>query len=332
MKDKFFTYKIIISFVLGVAASGFVPMANCISIEKSNENEKAEINFQEKSIENERIEIDSEDLLRYWILSKYDNKPELVLTEDLYIKNNLEIESNLTIDLNKHRLVFKNPEVQISIGKKIKVSYTVKHRGHYEKRTKGTRYYDENNKKYTTKEEDYDVWIPEYETTEYRDEYIYNVKVNIKNGFIEGANGKKVEDKKSAYWSWDADGDDGCTPAEIFNLVSGQLNLKNVQVVAGNGSNGGNATYSALWHIPLIGGGDGGDGGNGGNGGSIFFADHGMVIADNSNFIPGRGGVGGKKSKPNPGYWLWSGSYGEDGKNGKTGKIINEKSKLLQIR
>ncbi len=87
MKIKFFTYKIIINFILGVLISSFVPTANCISTEKS--------------IENERIEIDSEGLLRYWILNKYINKPELVLTKDLYIKNKLAIESDLTIDLNK---------------------------------------------------------------------------------------------------------------------------------------------------------------------------------------------------------------------------------------
>ena len=335
MKNKFFKSKIVINFILGVLISSFVPTANCISIEKSDENERIEISSPKKFIENEKKEIDSEDLLRYWILSKDINKPELVLTKDLYIKNKLAIESNLTIDLNKHKLIFENPDVQILIGKKIsfKVPYQVKHKGHFEKRTKETRYYDEHNKKYITKKEDYDVWIPEYESTEYEERYRYddNVRVNIMNGFIEGANGKKVEDQKSAYWFWEAYGDDGCTPAEVFNLVSGQLNLKNVQVVAGNGSNGGNATYSALWHIPLIGGGDGGDGGNGGNGGSIFFADHGMVISRNSNFFPGQGGIGGKGSRPNPNYWLWSGGYGENGKDGKRGKIINESSALLQI-
>lgn len=253
----------------------------------------------------------------------------MVLTKDLYIKNKLTIESNLTIDLNKHKLIFENPDVQISIGKKklCRKGHPVTHGGCHEKRTKETRYYDEHGKKYITKIEDCYVWVPEYKTIEYIDYYEYDDKLEviIKNGFIEGANGQKVEDKKSAYWFWEANGGDGCTPVEVFNLVSGQLNLKNVQVVAGNGSNGGNATYSALWHVMLIGGGDGGDGG------SIFFADQGMIVADNSDFFPGRGGIGGKGSRPNPNYWLWSGSYGKNGKDGKRGKIINENSKLLKI-
>ena len=56
-----------------------------------------------------------------------------------------------------------------------------------------------------------------------------------------------------------------------------------------------------------------------------------MPSDSKSNLVPGKGGKGGKGSEPNPNYWLWSGSRGKDGEDGKPGRIINDKSKLLEV-
>jgi hypothetical protein len=287
----------------------------------------------------EKTEVNSEGTLKHCLLNKFDDNAEVVLTRDIHINDTLAIESNLTLDLNGHSLIFTGPTVQILVGKKTlvgQIPYQIYHEGHFERGSKRKYHQQHGNvpadNYYET--EYYDVWIPGYYVTEYKDQYEYdsNVRVNIKNGVIKGADGFIVTDKKSAYWLSEARGEHGFSPFALFHVISGGLKVENIKIIAGNGSDGGGATHSALWHVPFIGGGDGGNGGKGGNGGSVFFAEQGVVSVDSkSRLIPGKGGKGGNGSKANPNYWLWPGNDGQKGKDGNMGEVVNNNSKLLKI-
>ena len=83
-----------------------------------------------------------------------------------------------------------------------------------------------------------------------------------------------------------------------------------------------------------FGGGHGGNGGNGGDGSYAIFIERkeAKVVANRKCAIKGGvGGKAGKGSKANPNYWLWSGSCGEDGKDGKNQKACNNPDRLIYV-
>ena len=321
--------------IILLASNSFV----CNAQEETSVNFK---NFQDNTcnkhyINSEKIILnaDSEASLKSQIIFATKNKEkniEIELTKDIPINNTLILDSNINLNLNKHVLKISNPNAQIEIGKKSligKFPYQVYHEGYFETVLDSVEFKDKIGSKGKYKQ----VWIPGYYTTEYKDQFEWdnNISVNIYNGVIEGSDALKVNNKTKAYYLSEAHGENGKSTADIFKLIRGNLSLKDLLVKCGDGSDGGNATYSSLWHIPF-GGGDGGNGGKGGNGGNVFFSEKGNVIVNsNCTFITGNPGSGGKGSKANPNYWIYSGIPGENGKNGEKGKIINDKSKLLYL-
>lgn len=293
-------------------------------------NNISNINNLENDDEEKVLNVDSESALCHAVKSAANNKnsvKKIVVTKNIFLSQPLAIESSVDIDLDGHKITIKNPDAQILIGKKniIRKSYEVYNPGRFVSSddyvwVDGTRIIRHNT-----------VYVPGHNETYYRYETYYkkDITVSISNGNIKGCTPANAEHTKKAYWHMNAYGKDGETPKEIFNLISGKLFLNNVSVVCGNGSNGGNATYSAVWHIPLIGGGDGADGGRGGDGGSVFFSEDGSVTVDSwCKFVLGKPGNGGKGSKGNPDCWILKGSKGRDGKKGRKGYLINEKSKI----
>ena len=309
----------------------------------------ASTNIAAENSNKETIEVNSEGALKVALLrlSKTHEDAEIVLTKDLYIRDSLTIDIDANINLNGFRIEILNPKSQINIGKKTleeSIPYQVYHEGHWETKAKTSRtrslssntyfYYPNTSVNNTTsyKTEYEDVWVPGYYTTSYKDVYKWHddIRVNICNGSIIQASAPSGASKLKAYWIKDAHGDPGSSAAAVFNLISGNLQLTKVNVKGGDGGNGGDATYSAVWHLPVFGGGNGGRGGNGGNGADIFKSDHGTVaVSKDSTLVPGRCGKGGKGGDPNPNYWVIPGKKGKDGKCGIIGRYINDKNKLM---
>lgn len=284
------------------------------------------------------VEIGTLEELRYRLSISCGDCLSAVLTNDIFIdkNSNLVIESDLNLNLNGYGIVFKSPDAQILIGKKIerKFSYEVVHPAHWEQKTRWVNRYDDSLKCWRSVPEHYSEWVREIRELKYRTEYEYcdDISIGIENGNIRGTNGYDAKDKEDAYWFSEACGGDGSTPLPLFKVISGRLNFLNCQIRTGNGGNGGNATYAALWHFPIFGGGDGGNGGNGGNGGSLCCIDKGQVLVSGSKFVAGHGGKGGKGSKANPNYWLIPGDDGEDGKFGHDGDYLVGSSKGNNLR
>ncbi len=288
-------------------------------------------NYLENDDDDEEVlNVDSESSLCHAVKIATNNTnsvKKIIVTKDISLSQPLVIESNIDIDLDGHKITIKDPEAQFLIGKKniVEKSYEMHIPGKFVSRddyiwVNGTRIIKHNT-----------VYVPGHNETYHRYDVHYekDITVSISNGNIKGCTPDNAEHTEKAYWHMDAYGMDGGTPKEVFNLISGKLFLNNVSVVCGNGSNGGNATYSAVWHIPLIGGGDGADGGRGGDGGSVFFSEDGSVTVDSKcKFVPGKPGRGGKGSKGNPNCWILKGSTGRDGKRGRNGSLINERSKI----
>lgn len=296
------------------------------------------------------------------------------LNNDITIYRDLTIKKDTSIDLNGFNLRLADPNIKIIIGESIlkgSIPYQVYHPGHYElKVTEETvlvqddepeikikikddsgiysndkikiRITDNslNNNKRKTITKTEDVWIPGYYETKYK--YIYDypeISVKFQNGIIDKNTLTKnaldgASASKNAYWRREANGEDGKTPTPMFKLISGNLVLKNLTVLGCDGGNGGDATYSALWHTPFLGinGGDGGNGGCAGNGGDIFCSEKGTVTIDkntNKRLYPGEAGIPGKGSEANPNYWLIPSFDGEDGEKGRNGKVINNNEKLF---
>ncbi len=273
------------------------------------------------------VEVGSFKDLRHQLSENYGGRLDVVLVEDICIRDNLIVDSgSLNLNLNGHSMVFESPDVQILVGKKVKkeIPYEVRHPAQWETKTRQVRRYDDVLKCWRFVSEPYYEWVKEYVEVKYKTEIEYHgASVSIENGNIRGADGRSGKGGAGdAYWYFEACGEDGGTPLPLFKVISGGLRFSNCRIRTGDGGNGGDATYAALWHIPFIGGGDGGRGGDGGNGGSLCLSEKGQVLVSDSNFKAGHGGKAGKGSKANPNYWLWSGSDGKDGKCGRDGGYL----------
>ncbi|GMB10945.1 MAG: hypothetical protein NkDv07_0901 [Candidatus Improbicoccus devescovinae] len=303
--------------------------------------QKKHIQAQESMNTTQKFQVDSEsDLLFFSDKKDIKGINEIILTKDIEITHPVEVPSSVTLDLNGHTITYGNPNVQISIGKKTLlgkvVSKVIHHPGYVINKEENkniivTNGYQTNVIKQTTYKPKV---VGAYNSVVYKDVYSYDddTCVSIRNGTIKGAEAFSVGDKDDAYWISQAHGTNGETPCPMIVGISGVLKLENVNLIAGNGSNGGNATYSNVWHLPFIGGGNGGHGGNAGNGGSIISCDHTVVFVDkNTKFIPGLPGEPGRGSGPNPKYWVFKGSTGKDGKPGSCGYVINNHKKLIRI-
>ena len=327
------------AFLIGLNAPCFAdsntPVSNVINGNNNNItiNNNINNNCSENSNSEKILNVDSESSLCHAIKSASNSKNnirKIVLTKDIFLSQPLTIESSLDIDLNFHKITIVDPNAQILIGKKTitRESYQVYYDGRFVPQVERVWV----NGNLISKETN--VYVPGHYETRYRNNASYekDITVSISNGDINGCTPADAKNTEYAYWFINAFGHYGYTPKAVFNIISGKLFLSNVSVMCGNGSNGGNATYSAVWHIPIIGGGDGADGGDGGDGGSVFFSEEGFVTVDSMcNFVPGKPGKGGKGSKGNPDCWILKGSTGRDGRKGKNGLIINDDSKISFI-
>lgn len=308
------------------------------------------------------VAVNSEFLLRKYINESTKNKKiKVIFTSDIKLHNSIEINSDIDIDLNGHKLIFKSSDLNIVIGQKTlksKIPYQVYHEGHFETKRKVRNNYNDtysthnstyhnnnlnapfyynpyNNAEYsnrynvsntynTSNTVEYeDIWVPGYYETKYKNVYEYNndICVSISNGKIFGHDAPNADSKEHAYWYSDAHGYDATSPKTMFELISGKLFLENVLVKCGNGGKGGNATYSSVWHIPVFGGGNGGNGGKGGNGGSIFNSDEGKVFIDRDCIL--NVGKGGNGGKGSKCNPNYWILSGSHGKNGKNGSEGN---------
>lgn len=244
----------------------------------------------------------------------------ICLQDDIRLHNSVNMDHSLILDLNGHTITAGENGCRICVGKKTfvrKDKEEIWHEGYY-RTVLDTSYTYGSNEGSTYKWKH--VWVPGHTECIYTDVFDYDESVDVifKSGFInrvdglDGANGK--EDSNSDYH-----GEDGETPNAPIEVVSGILSLNGVIVRGGNGGNGGEGGYQSLWHIPF-GGGDAGNGGNGGNAGAavVVEPDHATCSLDGgSRLIKGKPGRGGKAGEPNPNYWVYSGWYGKNGKNGK---------------
>lgn len=245
---------------------------------------------------------------------------EVRLHSSIRLHNSLNIDHSLILNLNGHTITAGENGCKISVGKKVfvrKDKEEIWHEGYYKTVTDSSYTYgDTTSRTYKYK----NVWVPGHMEYIYTDVFDYDDSIDVifKHGNVnrmdglDGANGKKDSDG-------DYNGQNGETPGAPIEVVSGILRLKSVTVKGGKGGQGGDGGYQSLWHIPF-GGGDAGNGGNGGNGGAAVYVEdgHGTCSLDRkSELVRGKPGRGGKSGEPNPNYWLYSGS---DGKNGKDGR------------
>ena len=264
-----------------------------------------------------------------------DEPLRVELLNDITLSSDLKLPNNTVINLKGYTIEV-TPDATITIGTKTLVSrtpYKVWHEGKDVWRYKDV-YVPNLNGEIQSVTQFYKEHIPGYYETKFKDEFSYDDKANAKiiNGRIIGQKCKKTDPTKNAYWYSDAHGKVGNSKRSVIDVLSGNLIVGNLHISGHEGGDGGDATYSALWHIPF-GGGDGGNGGTGGKGSDVFYVEegHGKVLNEGGCiFEPGRGGDGGKGSGPNPGYWLWSGSSGKDGASGQSGETINHTGSLMR--
>ena len=169
--------------------------------------------------------------------------------------------------------------------------------------------------------DDYKLIIVDYESHEEYDDSIF---VTIRNGKIVRKSGEDGEMGKKCTWS-KCHGKNGVTPKAPLNINSGTTYLNNMQIIGGDGGNGGSGAYYPGEHLPFSGG-CGADGGNGGNGGSAVMVSRsqcGVVVKDNCKLISGKPGKGGAGGDPSPNYWFHRSKPGKAGRDGiENPKII----------
>ena len=264
-----------------------------------------------------------------------DGSLRVELLNDIILSSDLKLPNNTVINLKGYTIEV-TPDATITIGTKTLVGrtpYQVWHEGKDVWRHNDVYSYNSRGERQSTTEW-YKERIPGYYETKFKDEFSYDDKANAKiiNGRIIGQKCKKTDPTKNAYWYGEAHGKVGNSKKSVIVVLSGNFIVGNLYISGHEGGDGGDATYSALWHIPF-GGGDGGNGGPGGKGSDVFYVEvgHGKVLNEGGCiFVPGRGGDGGKGSGPNPGYWLWSGSSGKDGASGQSGETINHTGSLMR--
>ena len=264
-----------------------------------------------------------------------DEPLRVELLNDITLSSDLKLPNNTVINLKGYTIEV-TPDATITIGTKTLVSrtpYKVWHEGKDVWRHKVV-YAPNLNGGIRSFTEYYKEHIPGYYETKFEDVFSYDDKVNAKiiNGRIIGQKCKNMDSTKDAYWYSEAHGKVGNSKRSVIDVLSGNLIVGNLYISGHDGGDGGDATYSDLWHIPF-GGGDGGNGGTGGKGSNVFYVEvgHGKVLNEGRCiFRPGRGGAGGKGSDPNPEYWLWSGSSGKNGSSGQSGEVINNPGSLMK--
>ena len=290
-----------------------------------------------------------------------DGSLRVELLNNITLSSDLNLPSGTILNLNGYTIEVTQDAVITSGTKKVvkESPYTV---WAEVDRCENTYSYDSEGRRVTSTRR-YKERVPRGTRHNYVFSYDDRAVVKVINGRIVGQKCKKIEAAKDAYWYSEAHGkvgyDKGSYRAEkvargkvgdekifyiedrrdvvgdenaIINVLSGNLVVSNLYISGHEGGDGGDATYSALWHIPF-GGGDGGNGGKGGKGSNVFNVEvgHGKVLNKGGCiFEPGRGGAGGKGSGPNPSYWLWSGSSGKDGQGGEAGEIINDAGSLMR--
>ena len=266
----------------------------------------------------------------------------IIFGSDVYLSNNVKLNSSVTLDLNGYTLYVLNNNAAVHIGDKVfdhTEKYTVTKPGYfsYEKKKRIIEhpdevYMDDDGDIYIVPQDDTieyiteRVWHPATEEVRYKDIYKYydNVDIIIKNGKIVHKDGVDGKDGEQNTWS-NYNGKDGVKPSEPIKMISGTVRFENILVYAGNGGNGGNGSYQSLIHVPF-GGGSGGNGGNGADGGNViakYRNECKIVIGNNVELIPGEGGIGGKMSKANSNYWIYRGWNGDNGKNGDEGVKVH---------
>ena len=263
----------------------------------------------------------------------------IVLDGDICLDRDVEIRSSIFVDLNGYSINLKNG-AEIIVGGKVfsHVEYYTEHHPGYYTTEKEVTYvpqpdkpvYDDYgqflyNKKSPDKEvvKYKDVWHEGWSETKSRDVYDYldNLDIVMKDGWISGSEGKNGSDGIENTFS-DCDGHDGEDGSVAVRLISGTLRLSKIDITGGNGGNGGDGKYQAILHIPFFTG-NGGDGGNGGKAGPAVIIERsaanlskGKSVTLNSG-IPGHGGKGGPA---NTHHWV---GKGKDGVNGKEGKKVS---------
>ena len=296
----------------------------------------------------------------------HDGSLRVELLNNITLSSDLTLPSGTVLNLNGYTIEV-TPDATIILGKKklkSRTPYKVWHEGKDVWRSRDVYSYGSDGKRSSTTEW-YKERLPGYYETKFRYDFSYDdgAVAKIINGRIVGQKCKKIEAAKDAYWYSEAHGKVGYNKdsykAEraaqgkvgdekesfikdrkemvgdenaVIKVLSGNLIVSNLYISGHEGGDGGDATYaSAFVHLP--GGGWGGNGGKGGKGSNIFSVEigHGKVLNEGGCiFEPGRGGAGGKGSGPNPGYWLWSGSSGNDGQGGEAGEIINDTGSLMR--
>ena len=254
-------------------------------------------------------------------VKKAKSDDEICLDQDICLHKSLNIDHSLILNLNGHTITAGENGCRICVGKKTfarKDKEVIWHEGYYRTVLDTKHTYGD---KHTYTDKYRQVWVPGHNECVYTDVFDYDESIDVvfKNGFIQridGLDGIKGKKDSSSHYN----GGDGETPNAPIEVVSGILRLNSVIARGGNGGRGGKGGYQSLWHIPFFGGGNAGNGGDGGNGGAALSVEpnHGTCSLDSkSELIKGRPGRGGKAGKPNPNYWILSGSKGCDGEDGE---------------
>lgn len=268
----------------------------------------------------------------------------IVLDGDIFLNKTVEIRSSVFIDLNGYSINLSNG-AELAVGGKVyshTETYTINHPGHYTKVPVVSRkesspdevYDDDGNlvgyeaapdRKVVEFE---DVWVPGWTETKTRDVYNYldNLDISIKDGWINGSNGKDGKNGVENTYFGNCDGKDGGNGSNAIRLVSGTLKLDKIQITGGNGGNGGDGKYEAIAHVPFFTG-NGGDGGKGGNAGSAVLIERraaNLIQGKSVTLKSGTPGKGGTGSEPNKNHWVGKGWHGRKGKDGKKAYAVQQ--------
>lgn len=248
------------------------------------------------NVQAESFNVKNDKSLRNAICNAKSNDT-IILDNNITLKENLNIDKSVVLDLNQKTLVVSGDKSSIVIGKK-------------EQKNKKERAM--NILKLKFKEED-------------KFNYDDNINIVIKNGIISHSNSLRGKNGKKDSWT-DFCGKNGGSPNETIKLESGKLALNDIQINAGNGGNGGNGAYQASVHF-IFGGGIGGRGGAAGNGGDaikILRKTCSIDLGDNVVLKAGKAGKAGKDSEANPNYWVYKSYTLKNSAKAKNGQKINK--------
>lgn len=261
------------------------------------------------------------------LLQAIDKVPKwgkIILENDIDILSlKVRLNNSIVLDLNGHTITVGSDSAGIVIEDRLMVNQKK-----IVKNYSSSYVWDEKNHK--VKEpffggDGYTMKVVDYEASE---QYNDDICVTIRNGKIVRKPGKNGKDGIKNTW-FKCSGERGETPKAPLILNSGNTYLSNLEVVGGDGGNGGKGAHYAGEHLPINGGcgADGGDAGNGGSAVEVLRKEVRLIVDKECKLSSGNPGVAGKGGEASENYWVYKSKDGSDGKEGTVNPSISYKYK-----